>query len=510
MFDSLSRRGFLNRSVQAGTLAGLGSFAFLDRLPHLSAAEVAAPVVPLSSDIEPLVRLVEDSPREKLIEAMAEKVRQGTSYQQILSAVMLAGVRSIRPRPVGFEFHCVLVVNSAHLASLASNDRDRWLPLFWSLDNFKKSQATKKGKKDSWKMPALDAAKLPSATAARQRFTEAMDNWDVEAADLAAAALARSSSAGEVYELFWRYGARDFRDIGHKAIYAANSWRTLQTIGWRHAEPVVRSLAYAILDPGNNENPSKHDYEADRPWRDNLKRVKNIPDSWQENKRQPEAGKEVLGHLRTAGPADACEQVVSMLKKGVHPDCIWDGLFLLAGELLMRQPGIVGLHCVTGTNALHFAYETTGSDDTRRMVLLQAAAFLPMFRKAMGSFGKVSDGKLDALEKVELKGDPGEQIEAIFAAIPKDRTAAAQRTLALLQQQPAQAEVLMAAARRLVFAKGSDSHDYKFSSAALEDYYNVNPSLRPYFLASSMFHLKGAGDRDNNLIKQAREALKPV
>ena len=52
--------------------------------------------------------------------------------------------------------------------------------------------------------------------------------------------LARSTGAAEVMELFWRYGARDFRDIGHKAIFVANSYRTLQTIGWRHAEPVLR------------------------------------------------------------------------------------------------------------------------------------------------------------------------------------------------------------------------------------------------------------------------------
>jgi len=36
---------------------------------------------------------------------------------------------------------------------------------------------------------------------------------------------------------------------------------------------------------------------------------------------------------------------------------IWDGLFLSAGELLMRQPGIVGIHCVTSVNALHYAYQ---------------------------------------------------------------------------------------------------------------------------------------------------------
>ncbi|MGC4054570.1 MAG: hypothetical protein QM757_36285 [Paludibaculum sp.] len=59
----------------------------------------------------------------------------------MLAALLLAGVRNIQPRPVGFKFHAVLVVNSAHLASLASPDSDRWLPIFWAIDQFKSSQA---------------------------------------------------------------------------------------------------------------------------------------------------------------------------------------------------------------------------------------------------------------------------------------------------------------------------------------------------------------------------------
>ena len=56
---------------------------------------------------------------------------------------------------------------------------------------------------------------------------------DEEGADRAIVPLVRNAGATEILELFWFYGARDFRDIGHKAIYAANSWRTLQTVGWR-------------------------------------------------------------------------------------------------------------------------------------------------------------------------------------------------------------------------------------------------------------------------------------
>ncbi len=59
----------------------------------------------------------------------------------------------------------------------------------------------------------------------------------------------------------------------------------------------------------------------------------------------------------------------------------------------------------------------------------------------------------------------------------------------------------------LVFLKGDDAHDYKFSSAVLEDYYHVSPRYRDRYLASSLLLLPGASDKDNNLVKRTRAAL---
>ena len=72
---------------------------------------------------------------------------------------------------------------------------------------------------------------------------------------------------------------------------------------------------------------------------------------------------------------------------------------------------------------------------------------------------------------------------------------------------PVGVEVHAAQARRLVFSKGADSHDYKFSSAALEDYYHASQPWRARYLATSMFNLPGAGDRDNTLMARVRDAL---
>jgi hypothetical protein len=508
MARAINRRHFVTQGLAAGAVAGLTDFGFLNRLPAVSAQE-AQPhpsTVRYGPDIEPLVRLIEDTDRAKLVGTVAARLREGLSYQQLLTALLLAGVRSIQPRPVGFKFHAVLVVNSAHLASLAASDQERWLPLFWALDNFKASQARNKVEGD-WSMPAVDEAKLPPGHLARQRFIEAMDNWDEEGTDRAVTALVRNAGAGEIVELFWRYGARDFRDIGHKAIYVANSWRTLQTIGWRHAEPVMRSLAYALLEHENG-NPASRDAEPDRPWRENVKRAGQIRADWQEGKISPRASVDVLAAMRTASPTEACGKVIEVLNAGVGPESVWDALFLTAGELLMRQPGIVGIHCVTSANALHYGYQASGNDETRRLLLLQAAAFLTMFRKFMAGRGKLKDGlRVDTLEKIDPNSSASQAIEEIFADVSKDRMVAAQKTLALLDRPNADPHALMAAGRRLVFQKGNDSHDYKFSSAALEDYYHVTPAWRNRYLAMSMFNLRGANDRDNKLIKQTRGAL---
>jgi hypothetical protein len=316
----------------------------------------------------------------------------------------------------------------------------------------------------------------------------------------------RTAGAGEIIELMWRYGARDFRDIGHKAIYAANSWRTLQNIGWRHAEPVMRSLAFAMLEHSGT-NPAKRDDPADRPWRENLKRAQRIRANWQRGKASPEATADLLAALRSASHADACEKVVALLNKEVDPASIWDGLFLTAGELIMRQPGIVGIHCVTSTNALHYGFQASGNDETRRLLMLQAAAFLSMFRTNMEGRGQLRDLWIDTLEKADIKSNGVEALEEILSEVSKDRLVAARKTLALLDTKEADPQALMTAARRLIFNKGTDSHDYKFSSAALEDYYHATPAWRTRYLATSMFNLHGALDADNPLVKRTRGAL---
>ena len=500
----IPRRSFLQTTVGAGALAALGDLGFLGLLPRVSAADAVLDprLVRLDSGIEPLVRVLEETPRERVIEVMAARVKAGLSYRELLAALLLAGVRNIQPRPVGFKFHAVLVVNSAHLASLASPDTDRWLPIFWAIDQFKSSQAADVREGD-WTMAPVDESAVPSSLRARQAFIEAMDTWDEAAADAAVVGLARTAGADELFEIFCRYGVRDFRDIGHKAIYVANSFRSLDAIGWQHAEPVLRSLAYALLDrSGAKENPARADLPADRPFRQNLESVKGIREGWLDGKPKAEATVEMLQALRTGSPADMSALTVKLLNAGVAPQSVFDALFTGAGELVMQAPGILSLHAMTFTNAAHYAWHRTRSDETRRLLLLQNAAFLPLYRGNREDKGQ----HIDTLEPLAPDGKGDEAVAEIFADASRDRLTAARKTLAYVKDAP-DVNAFAAAARRLIFLKGHNSHDYKFSSAVLEDYGRLASPWRERVLAASMFYLRGAGDLDNDLVKRTRAAL---
>jgi hypothetical protein len=271
MLGGNTRRSFLQRGAAAGAIAGLGDLGFLGKLAPVSAAESQfdAGTLRLHPEVEPVVRLIEETPRDKLLEEVAARIRGGLSYRELLAGLLVAGVKNIEPRPeVGFKFHAVLVVNSAHLASMSSPPEHRWLPIFWALDHYKDSAQRDVVERGDWIMKPVDEKAIPAAPKAAKAFAKAMDAWDETAADAAVAGLARTAGANAVYEQFFRYGMRDFRSIGHKAIYVANSRRTLETIGWHHAEPVLRSLAYALL-MHEGDNPSERYADADRPYRRN-------------------------------------------------------------------------------------------------------------------------------------------------------------------------------------------------------------------------------------------------
>ena len=503
MDANLRRRRFLQSASALGLGAGLGHWSGLRTITPARAADMAVgpDAVRFRPEIEPVVRWIEETPRDRALDAAVEHLGHGLSYRDLLAGLFLAGIRNIKPQPVGFKFHAVMAINSAHLLGQAAPVTDRLLPLMWALDNFKKSQE-QDIKEGDWTLGKVDESRLLNPSRAGAEFARAMDNWDADAADVAVAGLCRSSGAAETMEPLWRYAVRDQRNIGHKPIFAAQSWRTLQAIGWQNAEPVLRSLAFGLLDlHGDSRHVAVGPYEA------NLENARKIRDDWQAGKPDPSATRELLETIRQASPEDASASAVTLLNRGASPDSLWDAVVLAGNEMMLKKPNIVALHTVTSGNALHFIYGASGDDTTRRLALLQAVGWLPIFRAALKPPAGPTIDSLDAA-KPETSGD--DAIGEIFAAINDDRGKAARKTLGYLEQGGSP-DLVFAAARRMIFHKGKDSHDYKYGAAAWEEcVLATDPKWRAPLAAAMMAYLPGSKTADSPLMIRAREAVSRV
>jgi hypothetical protein len=505
----LSRRHFLQTTAGV-TLTGW--LTELNLLGSATAAETAVTpdIVQLNPAIEPIVRLIETTPRRRCFDMMVQQLRDGLPYRQFLAALYLAGIRNVSPQPPGFKFHCVFVIHAAHQLSLDAPVGDRLLPLFWALDFFKASQQ-KDVEEGDFTLKQV-TGRLPSPEKAWDEFHAAMDAWDEERADRAIAALVRSRGANEIIEGLWRYGARDYRNIGHKSIFVANTWRTLQTIGWQHAEPALRSLILGLLDFGKDGRVNEYAYE-DQSYLPNAQRaaqaIGGLPGDWTVGNAERSATIDVLDAIRTGDLDGAGRQTVDQLAQGkVKAQAVWDAVHLAGGELMMQQPGIYGIHTVTSVNGLRYAYETCADPETRLVLLLQGVGWMCQFRNFMASRPQgLQDVDITKLQPSTIDEQPAAAAENILAAISTNRTDAAAQALAFAQKHP-QPHAFQQAALQAIFHKGTDAHDYKYAAAVFEDYELVSEAWRPHILATAVYHLPGASQSDSALMNRAREAVR--
>ena len=210
----MNRREFLRATGSAATLSLSGRPGLARALPEVGA----------------LHRLLEETPRERIAAELAALIRDGLDHRRTLVALAVATSRSVRPFPhVGFKYHTVLALQSVHLTALNLPDEKRWLPVFWALDYFKRAQEQER-RASGWTMGPQPEPVARTAEAARRRLIDALDRWDLEAVDPAILDFARLATPAQLSEILFRYGARDLREIGHKAIAVQNVHRLLPIV----------------------------------------------------------------------------------------------------------------------------------------------------------------------------------------------------------------------------------------------------------------------------------------
>ncbi len=248
-----------------------------------SDAQVSPEMVRFRPEIEPVVRLIEETPRERALEVAIGQLKTGLSYRNLLAGLFLAGIRNIKPRPVGFKFHAVMVMNSAHLLGQSSAVTERLLPLLWALDNFKASQA-QDVKEGDWALEPVDES--PTAQAPSGEEPSSSGRWrrgtptpPTPPSRALCRALGRRRDDGAAL------ASRRCATSGTSATRRSSPRRAggpCRAIGWEHAEPVLRSLVFGMLDLQGDARP-----RPVGPYEANLENAAQDPHGLADRPRRP-------------------------------------------------------------------------------------------------------------------------------------------------------------------------------------------------------------------------------
>ena len=508
----IGRRHFFGNCVAAtGALATDLSFLKPLGLARAQEIEVSKDWMSHRPEIMPIVRLIRTTPRNACVDVFLKELEQGLSYQRFLSALFLTASET-------GDLHQLAQIYAAHRISQSVRIEERLLPLFWALDRVKQGQDYED---KSHFLSDLKGA-LPSADTAPAVFADGMRNADKTQVERAVIALARNEGPRQAMNRLWKYAARDLGGtLGHLPIGVANAWRTLETIGWQHAEPALRYMARESCRP-----------EGDSTFASNERRVREtvplLPPDWASNESNRSLTLELYTLLRGAHPEDVGDLIcASLIQRSAKAGAIWDAISLAAADLIYRHRtggNIIGgalIHAITSSNALRYGFQHVSDSETRLIQLLQAAGSV-----AAGFIGPAAKNQrlrdLDLVEGLSQLDDGGpDQASELFAELPKkgdnysqqhasEREASDQACRATFQflKRPNASRVFMNTARTLLCAKASsDPHDLKYPAAAFEDAFLVSSEWRPYILASTVHALHGAKSPDSTVLQQVRNAI---
>jgi hypothetical protein len=516
-----TRRWFLQ------TLAGTASVGLADvtalRGLRALAEEKPAPIadsVRFGPDLEPIIRLIEDTPRSECVRVLIDQLQKGLPYHRLLASVFFAGIRRLN------SFHDVYKIQSVHQICSQLRPEERLLPLFWAVDGFKTRQ-------QEWPNPPLTelTGPMPAASEAAVDLASALEKADIETVEKSLVVLARSRGVAQAKEQLWLYGCRNGLTGGHGAIAVASCFRALDAIGWEHAEPVLRIVLRDVTALGGKG-------KADQYFLPNTARadrhLEKLPQGWTGGQANQMATLELFEQLREGKAEPACQLAIEQLLKGVGAQAIWDAVHLATAELMMRKDNgwevsSRPLHSNTSTVALRHASRASDSMRTTLLTLLQAVAWAADKTASELRDKSLRDIQITQLPRAELPADSAEAVADIFSQVPlrhyhwdaqnqkavleygnrADADEACRKVLTLARERPEAVPLYAQAARSWMCRKSTaDPHEYKFLAAILEEAELASPQWRPHILAASVHFLHGQQSPDFPAVQQAREALK--
>jgi hypothetical protein len=328
------RRNFLANVGRGMLVASVGSTLAQDLgLARIAMADGDSPRLTFGA-MEPLASLMEQTPADRLLPAVMERIKAGTDLRQLVAASALANARAFGGQDYD-GYHALMALAPSYHMSRELPDAERALPVLKVIYR-NTNHIQQSGGLDHETLHPIVAGPISEGASKGEALRDLSRRRDVEGAERAFATLV-NGSLDEAYNDL-QYVVQDDVNV-HRVVLAWRSWALLDLTGKEHAHTMLRqSLRFCVCE---EESIQKH--KSADPLRALLPK---LLDQHKLLGRSPGDGKandawiEQMSQLiYAADRVKAAEAVAAALAEGIAPESIGEAMSLAANQLVLHDPG---------------------------------------------------------------------------------------------------------------------------------------------------------------------------
>jgi len=329
-----NRREFLADVGRGMLIASVGSALATD-LGLSKAVAADTPDRLTFGNLEPLVSLMQETPADKLLPIVVEKLKTGTELRTIVAAGALANARTFGGHDYD-GYHAFMALMPSYEMAKELPEERRALPVLKVLHrNTRFIHNFGGAKKES--LHPIEAAPLSKDESREAPVRDAMRKADSAAAERALAAFARQSDEKAYNQVL--LAIQDDVDV-HRTVLAWRSWATLELTGREQALTLLRQSVRFCIDAEKSNIDRKRPVSGIRALLPKLLDQYRLVGKKPGSRKADDPWMEKLCQAIYAGSRDqAADAVAAALAEGMTTEDVGEAISLAANRLVLRDPG---------------------------------------------------------------------------------------------------------------------------------------------------------------------------
>lgn len=329
-----SRREFLEDVGRGMLVASLGSAAAFELGIAPCIAEEASQRLTFGK-LEPLVSLMQETPPEKLMPLLVEKLNSGTELKSLVSAAALANARAFGGQDYT-GYHTFMALAPAYRMAGELSANRRALPVLKVLyRNSSRIQEQQAGEHDT--LHHVHAAEPIAPDRGGEMLREAIRAVDRQAAEARFASIAEGPASEAFNQLL--LAVQDEVNV-HRVVLAWRAWAMLELAGEQYAHTFLRQSVHFCVDSEKTMRDHNNPAPEVRATLPRLLDEYHLVGKPLGKIQADDAQVEELAQTVLSGTREqAAEATAAALAEGIDPEAVGEAIAMAANLLVLHDPG---------------------------------------------------------------------------------------------------------------------------------------------------------------------------